>query len=73
MFPSHDRYGKYATTVREKIIADAEEKARKEEMEYLSMLFNRKGYHKHLLQTRSQVKHTVLKSKFKQLQERLKL
>lgn len=62
----------YVTTVRPKIQNLAETSARKEEMEYLSELFSRKWGDPYQ-PTRSQVKLTILQSKFKQLQERLKL
>jgi hypothetical protein len=65
---------RYATTVREKIIEQTEAKIRKEEQEYFSNLWTRTA-NKNLLvpQTREKVKETILKSKFKRLQEHLKL
>lgn len=65
-------YVTYVTTVREGIINKAERKARREEMEFLSTILNYKGG-SHYPRSRPQVQERVLQSKFKQLQERLKL
>lgn len=65
-------YKKYVSTVREHIIELAEKKNRKEELEYLSEISNYKGGADYPA-SRSKVKHTILKSKFKKLQETLKL
>lgn len=62
----------YVTEVRPKIQKLAENSATKEEMEFLSYCFSRK-WNDPYVPTRSQVKLTILESKFKQLQERLKL
>lgn len=62
----------YVTQVLPEIQQKAEQQSRKEEIEYLSQLFTTKHGHPQPL-TRAKVKETILKSKFKQLQERLKL
>lgn len=72
----HD-YIKYITTVREKAIKKAEKQARKEEIEYLSSCLDRasrwnNGEYKPPI-TKTKVKLTILESKFKKLQEHLKL
>lgn len=66
-------YVKYKTTVRNKIILDTEKKARKEEMDYLASCFTRNALGKSLPISRPKVKLTILESKFKNLQENLKL
>lgn len=61
-----NEYSHYVMNVRENIIEKATSRARKEELEHLSMLMNREGgtaYPK----SRNQVKLTILKSKFKNL------
>lgn len=64
----------YVTEVRPKIMELAEEKFRKEELEFLSNLMNYESKYPQTFPLRkNQVKETILKSKFKQLQERLKL
>jgi hypothetical protein len=63
---------KYQFKVKPKIIAKAERQARKEEVEYLSEMFS-KGIKGSMVQTRAKVKETILQSKFKKLQENLKL
>jgi hypothetical protein len=63
---------RYVSEIRPKIIKKAEKAARREEIEDLTNMMNYKGgtaYPK----KRSRVKETILKSKFKRLQERLKL
>lgn len=62
----------YVTEVRPIIIQKSIAKARKEEIEYLSQLLSYNGSAGYPL-SRSKVKETILNSKFKQLQERLKL
>lgn len=67
-----EEWKKYVTQVRPKAQQIAEEKQKKEEMEYLSELWSKPhGFPNPI--TRAKVKETILKSKFKQLQERLKL
>jgi hypothetical protein len=68
-----DVYSKYITTVAPAITERAQEKARKEELEYLSALISYKGDVGCYPKNRSQVKETILKTKFKRLQEYLKL
>jgi hypothetical protein len=65
-------YTKYECFLKQDIIKKAELKARKEEIEYFSNVFSRGPFKEHPLSP-SKLKETVLKSKFKQLQERLKL
>lgn len=68
-----EEYKEFICTVRLKQQAEMEIKARKEELDYLSeIMTHRKGRHGYP-KTRSQVKHTILQSKFKNLQEKLKL
>lgn len=62
----------YVTQVRPTIHQKTLAQARKEELEYLSNAMNYTGDAKYPL-TRAKVKETILKSKFKRLQERLKL
>jgi len=62
LFPSHDP----------KIIEKTLLKLRAEELDYFSTLASYKGGADYPL-TRAKVKETILQSKFKQLQERLKL
>lgn len=62
----------YVTEVRPKIQLQTIEKIRKEELEFLSQSLNYTGDAKYPL-TRPQVKETILKLKFKRLQEKLKL
>jgi hypothetical protein len=64
-------YTEYVTGVREEIIEKSIEKNRKEEMEYLSEMFSYKGGA--YPQSRAKVKETILKQRFKRLQENLKL
>lgn len=68
-----DQYVKYVTTLREDLQKEAKKKSRKEEIEYLCELFNadEKGWPRPI--TRKKVKLTILKQKFKNLQEKLKL
>lgn len=65
-------YYYYISEVLPNIKKKAELKARKEEMEFLSNVINYKGDGAYP-QQRSTVKQTILKSKFKKLQEHLKL
>jgi hypothetical protein len=65
-------YVRYVTEVRPKIMQKMEEKVRREEMEYFSQVWSRK-HGQPVMSTRSRVKLKVLESKFKNLQERLKL
>ena len=65
-------YQYYLTEVQPKIMENAEKKARKEEMDYLTATFNRKGGRGQLVQRRT-VELKCLERKFKQLQENLKL
>lgn len=67
-----DEYCKYSTGIKEKIIARAEKTARKEENAYLAEVLSYKGDGAYP-RTRAKVKETVLKAKFKKLQEGLKL
>lgn len=67
-----DEYIRYVTQQREETIKLAESKARKEEIIFLSNHFNYRGQAKYPL-TRLEVKHRILNSKFKKLQEHLKL
>lgn len=75
-------YIRYVTEIREKTMKLAEENARKEELDWLTSNMNYKGPNEPWLPayrgnnhplTRNQVKHRILNSKFKQLQEKLKL
>lgn len=68
-----DAYVHYVTQKLPKIITDAEAKARKEEIEYLSTCLSRSYRDGRYPLTRPQVKERVLQSKFKQLQGYLKL
>lgn len=67
-----DEYLSYVTHVRPKIQQLAEEQNRREETEFLCSHLNYKGETSYPL-TRPLVKLTILKQKFKRLQERLKL
>jgi phosphoribosyl-AMP cyclohydrolase len=67
-----EKYLEFKFGVMQKIIEQSEKKARKEEAEYLTQCMNYKGGAAYPY-TRSKVKETILKSKFKQLQEKLKL
>lgn len=67
-----DLYEYYVTQVKSRIIAEAEKKTRKEELDYFSSVMTR-PYGSILPLTRAKVKETILQSKFKRLQERLKL
>ena len=62
----------YVTTVKPKIAETAMLRARKEELEYITSVLN-KPFGCPNPMTRSKVKLTILESKFKQLQEFLKL
>lgn len=62
----------YISEVRPKIIADAQERARKEELEYISTQLNYTGNSPYP-KSRSKVKETILQQKFKKLMEHLKL
>lgn len=63
---------KYVTEVRPRIIKLAEAKQRKEDLEYISDCMNYKGGASYPT-PRAKVKETILKRKFKRLQENLKL
>lgn len=65
-------YEKYISEVRPKIMTKAEKNARLEELEDLSNMMNYKGGTA-FPPKRTKVKETILQSKFKRLQERLKL
>lgn len=65
-------YTYYVTEVRPKIQSLAETQARKEELEYLSNIINYKGGAAYPT-PRPKIKERILQSKFKQLQEHLKL
>lgn len=67
-----DIWKKYVTEVRPELIKAAEKKARREEIEFLSDIANYKGGAGYPLR-RSLVSERILKSKFKRLQEHLKL
>lgn len=67
-----EMYLRYVTELRSEIISKAEDKARKEELDYFSNLFSRKHCAPNPM-TRSKVKLTILESKFKLLQEKLTL
>lgn len=65
---------RYVTEIRPKLIQSANDRSRKEDLEYLSSyLALEPGTNFRIPLTKSQVKETILKSKFKQLQEHLKL
>lgn len=67
-------YVRYVTGLREKTIKLAEENARKEELIHLSNMLNHEAWKTNSYPlTRPQVKERVLQSKFKKLQENLKL
>lgn len=68
-----EEYFHYVRDVREKIIQKAEKKARKEEMEYLTEIFNNRGTGRRYPMKRKNVKEHCLQRKFKRLQENLKL
>lgn len=67
-----ESYNRYVTEIQPKAQAIAEAKNRKEELEYHAQLWSKPHGAQNPL-TRAQVKLTILKTKFKQLQERLKL
>ena len=67
-----DAWRCYVTQLRHDFQVEAEKKNRKEELEYLSELFNQKPGEPRPI-TRAKVKTTILNSKFKRLQEKLKL
>lgn len=67
-----DLYFHYVTEVRPKIHQAVQNKQRKEELEYLSQVLTRPNPLEYPI-TRAKVKETILKSKFKRLQEKLKL
>lgn len=67
-----EEYFHYVSEVLPATIALASEQAKKEETEFLQNLETYQGGTSYP-QTRTQVKHTILKSKFKTQQERLKL
>lgn len=67
-----ETYRKYVTTKRQDIIDTVVKKNRKEEIEYISACLNKKGG-VGPPRPRNQVKLTILESKFKKLQENLKL
>lgn len=68
-----DLFMYYISEVRPKNQALMEEISRKEEIEYLSQLSSYKGDYNTYPISRPKVKNTILNSKFKRLQERLKL
>lgn len=65
-----DDWTNYVTRVKLQIAKDAEARARKEEIEYISECFSNPRY---LPQTRNKIRLKILEQKFKRLQERLKL
>lgn len=67
-----EAYREFIYKVQPKMIALAEEAARREEFEDLSNIYNRRRDARYPL-TRSKVKLTILESKFKKLQEKLKI
>lgn len=67
-----DEWLRYVTQVRPDIMDKASVQARREELEFISSLMNRNYFLDYPL-TRSKVKATILQTKFKQLQEKLKL
>lgn len=67
-----DEYLTYVTEVLPKIIKKAEIQSRKEELEHITQIMNYKGGAAYPLKTRG-LKERVLQTKFKTLQERLKL
>lgn len=67
-----DEYMRYVTEVRPGIADLAEQNARQEQLYYFTQILNLQPGWPYPL-TRAKVKETILKSKFKQLQERLKL
>ncbi|QXP44239.1 MAG: replication initiator protein [Arizlama microvirus] len=68
-----DLYRYYVTEVRPQLQKQAELQKRKEEMEHFSNLISFTGEPGTYPLTRPKVKETILKQKFKRLQERLKL
>lgn len=67
-------YIRYVTEKREETIALAEANARKDELIHLANMFSHEGSKcRHYPLPRKEVKHRVLQSKFKTLQEKLKL
>lgn len=62
----------YVTKILPKIIESSQEKIKREEIEYISEQMNYRGGRGYPL-TRSKVEETILKQKFKRLQELLKL
>jgi len=66
-------YGQYMTRIKLQQMEDAELRQRKEEMEHLTKVYNSYDQRKPCPLTRNTVKERILQSKFKQLQERLKL
>lgn len=67
-----DKWLKYNFGIKQEIIKKAELQNRKEEQEYFAAMASYKGG-RATPQTRPQVRETILKRKFKQLQENLKL
>lgn len=65
-------YEKYITEVREELIEKVKRKQRREELEYLSNMINA-GSLGFMVKKKRDVKHTILKQKFKRLRENLKL
>lgn len=65
-------YRRYVTEVLPKVMQHAEEAKRRDEMDYWAQVWSQR-HGDPLPITRSKVKHTILKQKFKQLQEHLKL
>lgn len=63
---------RYITTLRDDIISESVAKNRREELEYISQSLTR-GPTRPLMPTPNDVKLTILKQKFKTLQEKLKL
>ena len=70
-----EEFKKYEETVRVEIANKVKEKRKKEEMDFLSHIFSRrqKGGNNPWPQKRIEVKQRILESKFKRLQENLKL
>lgn len=68
-----EKYEKYVTTIRLDLQNKGQLKSKKDELDYFATLLSYRGDGAPRPLTRSKVEETILKSKFKQLQERLKL
>ena len=68
-----EEWEKYVTTIRLDLQNKGQLKSKKDELDYFATLLSYRGDGAPRPLTRSKVEETILKSKFKQLQERLKL